>query len=77
MLVQQKFHWPTSRHLNNEGQEWKIGHAKGRALLRGVKEGSKEREYGWSTFYKRMNIEHLICWNHQKKRTKVERRETE
>jgi hypothetical protein len=47
-------------HLNNEGQEWKPGHAKGRALsppLNGtgkVKEGSKEGEYDGCTFYTRI-----------------------
>jgi hypothetical protein len=46
------------RHLNKEGQEWKIGHHKGRALMgREGKEGSKESVYGWCTFCLRMNIE--------------------
>jgi hypothetical protein len=29
-----------NRHLNNEGQKWKIGHTKGKALIR--KEGQKK-----------------------------------
>jgi hypothetical protein len=38
----------TNRHLNNEGQEYKTGHLKGRAVMGGrrAKEGSKEGEYG-------------------------------
>jgi hypothetical protein len=27
-----------NRHLNNKGQEWKLGHAKGRALMGGGKQ---------------------------------------
>jgi hypothetical protein len=43
-------------NLNNEGQEWKTDHTKGKTL---VGEGSKEGEYGGCTFYTRMNIEYL------------------
>jgi hypothetical protein len=31
-MDRQKSHQPTNRHLNNEGQEWKTGHTKGKAL---------------------------------------------
>jgi hypothetical protein len=36
IIPKQKSHWPTNRHLNNEGQEWKTDHAKGRVLWRGL-----------------------------------------
>jgi hypothetical protein len=35
IIPTQKSHWPMNEHLNNEGQEWKAGHSKGRALTRG------------------------------------------
>jgi hypothetical protein len=42
IIPRQKFHWHLNKHLNNEGQEWKIGHG-----MEKVKEQSKEGEYGW------------------------------
>jgi hypothetical protein len=44
-------------HLNNKVQEWKTGHKKGMALRGRVKEGSKEGEYDWCTFYIGMNTD--------------------
>jgi hypothetical protein len=32
IILRQKSHWTMNRLLNNEGQELKTGHAKGRAL---------------------------------------------
>jgi hypothetical protein len=55
----QKPHWPMNWHINNEGQEWKTSHAVEGTNGRGkIREGSKESEYGWCTFYTRMNIEY-------------------
>jgi hypothetical protein len=49
-----------NRYLNNEGQECKMGHVKGRVSVGGG--GSmkkvKEGEYGWCIFYICMNMEH-------------------
>jgi hypothetical protein len=50
-----------NRHLNNEEQEWKTDHTKEKGTHgKGrVKERSKESEYGWCTFYTRINTEFL------------------
>jgi hypothetical protein len=48
--------------LNNEEQECRTGHTKGRVLVRrgGQMKAVKEGEYDWCTFYTSMNMEH---WN--------------
>jgi hypothetical protein len=48
-IPRQKFH----SYLNNEQQESKTGHTKGRA-----NEESQEGEYGWCTFYTGMDMEY-------------------
>jgi hypothetical protein len=35
IILRQKSHWSINGHLSNEGQEWKIGHAKERAQTGG------------------------------------------
>jgi hypothetical protein len=48
-----------NRHLNNEGQEHKTCHGKGRALVRErINEESKEGENGWCSFYTSVSMEH-------------------
>jgi hypothetical protein len=67
-----------NRHLNNKGQEWKKRHTKRRVLMGGGvnEEGKKKKKVNMVDV---LSIQVWIwniktCWNHLKKRTKVERR---
>jgi hypothetical protein len=64
ITTRQKSHWTMNRHLKNEGQAWKTGHANGKSLM--VKEGSKDSKYVWCTLYTRMNTEYLNLLKEEK-----------